>query len=139
MTLTLTPLDRAAARLEAIKSEEAALRARRLQAENDILDLVSATTNEGTVTTTGALYTIKVTYGINRTVDRAAFDAIKGDIPDAIRDRIIRWKPEVDLRELRYVQQREPAVYGVLAQAITAKPAKPSVSVEAIEAKQEAA
>jgi hypothetical protein len=37
------------------------------------------------------------------------------------------------------VQQREPAVYGVLAQAITAKPAKPSVSVEAIEAKQEAA
>ena len=58
---------------------------------------------------------------------------IANDIPEAIAKRVFRWKPELDLRELRYVQQNEVELYGVIAQCITMKSAKPSITVERVE------
>ncbi len=55
------------------------------------------------------------------------------NIPEVIAKRLFRWKPELDLKELRYLQSNEVDLYGIVAQAITMKPAKPSITVERVE------
>ena len=73
------------------------------------------------------------------TLDRAALEAVRAEVPAALFEQAIEYKPALKTAGLRYLQQNEPETYAVLAQAITAKPAKPSVRVEAIAEAKEAA
>jgi hypothetical protein len=45
-------------------------------------------------------------------------------------DRVIRYKPDLSLRDLRYIEDNEPEYYRAFAGAITTKPAKTSLKVE---------
>lgn len=131
-------LGRAARNLELAKHTEKLATAARIEAENQLLDLLTAKL-EGSVTTNADGYKVTVTYGFNRTVDEAALNAIKDEIPTGLFDQVINYKPSLILAGLRHIQSNEPDTYAVLAQAITSKLAKPSVKVEAIEPLQEAA
>lgn len=130
--------DEAAAALEAAKIEEARATAKRLEAEQRMLSLIEAK-DEGSVTARGHAYRVTVTYGVNRTVDPAALEAVREKLAPAIFERAFRFKPDVNLTGLRYLQANEPELYAIAAQAITAKPAKPSVRVEAVEPVRRAA
>ena len=66
-------------------------------------------------------------------VDAAALSAIRGQVPAALLEQAVEYAPKLKLPGLRYLRNNEPETYRVLAQAITAKPAKPSVSIEPIE------
>lgn len=75
------------------------------------------------VTTTGK---------INRTVSGQIWDEVKGKIPAPLANRLVRFKPEVNLKELRYVELNEPEWFAIIAPAITAKPAKPALEVKEV-------
>ena len=94
--------------------------------------------DEGSVTLKGESYKVTITYGVNRTLDQAALEAIKDGIARELFDQAITYKPSLVLAGVRFLQNNEPDSYAVLAQAITSKPAKPSVKLEQL-AMQEAA
>lgn len=126
-------LERAAEALIQAKAAEQIATQRRLEAERDVLHLLGEISAEGTHKSSAGAYTVTVRSSMTRTIDRDVLVQIAPQIPEAIGKRLFRWKPELDLRELRYVQDNEPELYGIVAQAITMKPAKPSISVERME------
>lgn len=127
-----TALERAARALAAAKGVEEVARDARLKAENDLLALLPSTA-EGTITEVAGDLKVSVRYSIHRTVDQAKLSEIAPQVPEAIGKRLFRWKADIEMRELRFLQGNEPEMYALVAQAITARPAKPSVSVEPVE------
>lgn len=127
----MNAFDAAAAALEAAKIEEAKATAKRLDAEQMMLALMPAR-DEGSASERGLHYRVTVRYGVNRSVDVAALESARHQIAAPLFEQAIGYKPEIRLAGLRYLQNNEPEVYAILAQAITAKPAKPSVSIERV-------
>ena len=134
----MNAFDQAAANLEAAKAAEAQATAARIAAEQAVIRLMPQR-DEGSVTERGLRYKVAVTYGMNRSVDMASLAAVRDKIPHALFDQVVEYAPKLRLAGLRYLQNNEPDTYAVLAQAITAKPAKPQVKVEPIEAAAQAA
>lgn len=125
-----SPLEQAAARILRAKAAEMAANAERVSAERDLVAILGdSLPAEGTHHTESGMYKVTVKTGINRRTDRKALEAISDRVPEAFKQRLIRWKPEVDLRELRFIQNNEPELAAVIAEAITESPAKPSVTV----------
>jgi len=100
---------------------------------------VAPSKSEGAVLSVGDGYRITTTYGVNRTVDAAALDAIRPQIPAALFEQAITYKPALVLAGVRFLMNNEPDTWAVLAQAVTAKPSKPAVKVEPLEAMKEVA
>ena len=125
-------LERAAEALIQARAAEIEANQRRLEAERDVLHLLGEIEVEGTHKSSAGAYTVTVRSSMNRTLDRDVLVQIAPQIPEQIAKRLFRWKPELELRELRYIQDNEPELYGIVAQAITMKPAKPSISVERV-------
>lgn len=136
-TRTLTLSD-ALTNLSAAKDVEAAATAARLKAEAELLAIVGELPTEGTTRQTDGSLVAVIRTSLRRSVDATALTRIAPQIPEAIGKRLIRWKPELDTKELRYVQNNEPQVYALLAEAIEVKPAKPSITLE-VAKQQEAA
>lgn len=134
----MNAFDQAASDLEAAKIAEDVARQTRIDAENRMLALLPDKT-EGSVTERGLHYKATATYGMTRSLDAAALAAIKDRIPEVLFEQAIEYKPAIKLAGLRFLQNNEPDTYAALAQAITAKPSKPSVKVESIEAAAKAA
>jgi len=126
-----TRLDTLCLALMRAKEDEEAARTARIAIENEIVQLVEPK-EEGSVTTAGSQFKASVTFGINRTIDRAVLDTLRDQVPAALFFRAFDYRPAIDTAGLRYLRNNEPDVYAQLAQAITAKPAKPSVKVEPI-------
>jgi len=126
-----TRLDTLCLALSRAKQDEETAREARIAIETEIVKLVEAK-DEGTAHAMGEQFKATVTFGVNRTVDRAALDAIRDQVPTALFFRAFEYRPAIDTAGLRYLRNNEPEVYAQLAQAITAKPAKPSVRVEAM-------
>jgi hypothetical protein len=125
-----THIEHLAARIAELKAEEQQANAMRIEAEKQLLAKLGELDAEGTSKFEAGQYQITVRCSVTRAVDREALERIAAQIPEAIAKRLFRWKPELDTRELRYVQNNEVELYGVLAQAITTKAAKPSISIE---------
>lgn len=126
-----TQLDTLCLALMRAKQDEDAARDARIAIETEIVRHVEACV-EGTTTATGTQFKAAVTFGMNRTIDREALEAIRSQVPEALFFRAIRYTPAIDTVGLRYLRNNEPETYAVLAQAINAKPAKPSVRVESL-------
>jgi hypothetical protein len=125
-------IDTLAAALEAAKIAENAASAARIDAENALIALCGCK-DEGSATHRGGAYKVTITGNVNRRVDPAALDAVRGALSPALFDQAFRYKPEVITAGVRYLQNNEPQAYAIAAQAITATPGKPSVRIEAIE------
>jgi len=134
----MNPIDEAAAVYELAKMQHDRTAEALAEAHSNLVALMPSK-EEGAVNMTGESYKVSITYGMNRTVDAAALSAIKDSVPVALFEQAIAYKPSIVLAGLRYLQSNEPGVYAALAQAITARPAKPSVKIEAITQEQLAA
>lgn len=126
-------IDTLAAALEAAKIAEARARDARIEAEEALL-AVLPTKDEGSATEHGVEYKVTARYGVNRTIDAPALEAVRAQVPAALFDQAFEYAPKIKLAGLRYLRSNEPDTYRVLAQAITAKPAKPSVALERVAA-----
>jgi hypothetical protein len=120
---TLTEL---AAALAAAKAAENAAKNERLLIEEQILTHMDKK-DEGTVSDKEA--GITVTYKITRTVDTEALQAAWASLPEHAH-KAFKWKADVDIRNLRSLKEFDEASYAVVTQFVTAKPAKPTVSVK---------
>lgn len=127
----MNPVDKAAYNLELAKRTESLASAARVDAEKDLIALLPVK-DEGSVTMKGEAYKVLITYGFNRTLDVAALEAIKSEVPTNLFEQAIDYKPSLVLAGCRWLMNNEPETWAILAQAVTSKPSKPSVRVEQI-------
>lgn len=86
---------------------------------------------EGSFTVNVGDFKVTTTGKINRTINAEIWEQIKAQIPPALAGRLIKpSKPELSLTEFRYIELNEPVYLDLISKAITAKPAKPSISVK---------
>jgi len=123
---THTPTDLATDWLQAKAAEEAAREAR-IRIEDEMIQALGCR-DEGSQTHDADGYKITITGKINRTLDRAAWESIASKVPEDLRP--VEYKPSLDLKGLRYLQDHNPDVYRVVAEAVTAKPGKASITVK---------
>lgn len=123
----MSDLQKLAAEWAALKAAEEDLRYKRLEVEGRIT-ANTGVREEGSKTHEAGRYRVTVKGGVNRTMDWAAWQQIKDRIPEALRP--VKVVEQLDDAGVRYLQLNEPQIYAVLAQALTAKAAKPYVSVK---------
>lgn len=117
------------ARLAEAKAAESAAQAARIEIEKAVLAFLP-TKPEGSVTRSLGAWKVTATYPVNRSIDAAALDSVRTELPMDLFDQAIDYKPVLNLSGLRVLQSAHPEAYALLAQAITAKPGKPGVKIE---------
>lgn len=127
-SMAVSELDRLAFAYQCAKNEEYAAKKKREEYEAQILALVTVE-DEGTAHTETEFYKITTTGKKSRSIDQAALSAVQERVPEAIFNRVITYKPGIDLKQLRYIESNEPEIYSALAEAITVKPGKPTLKI----------
>lgn len=126
-------LDALAFQWQAAKKAEQEANRARLEIEAKIVAMMPSDKDEGTTNESTESFKIKVERKLTRTVDVEVLALVAARLPEHVRDRLIRTKFEMDMREMRFLENNEPALYQIAAEAVTVKPAKPAVSITAID------
>ena len=112
-------------RLAEAKHQEAAARDTRLAIEEEILAHFEAPpTGEGTKTEGR----VSVAWKVTRKVDTALADHWAELGKNA--QQAFKWKPDIDLKALRALQQMDADGYAQAAKFITTTPAKPAITLK---------
>ena len=122
--LTLKQL---AAAWQAAKADEKAANARRLEIEEQIVELFPPAA-EGTETLEQDGLKVKVAFKLTRTVDTKALQVHWNSLSAFAQD-VFTWKADLSLPAMRRLQENHPDLYPSIAVFITSKPAKPTVSI----------
>ncbi len=125
-------LDELAYRVETAKFELSIAKRMVECCEQELIEALPCSKLEGSETTSTEFFRITTTGKLTRALDEEALCLVRSRIPEGIFDRVIRYKPELILRDLRYVEANEPDVYRLFADAITTKPAKTTLKIERI-------
>lgn len=107
--------------------------ARAKQAYTEIEDQVLAEVghkDEGTQHQETAFYKVTTTGRMNRTVDERELRMVQDSVPGDIFSRVFRFKPALDLKEYRFIQNNEPEIFQLVSSCVTSKPGKPGLKVE---------
>ena len=120
--------ERAARQVVEFKAIEDDAKARRVEAEEILVKMVEGKT-EGTVHEEDGGVKVTFTFKVTRTVDAAKVQQDWNQIPELVKDAFV-WKPDLVLKHMRALETANADAYAVLAQYITTKPAKPSVSIK---------
>ena len=131
-------IDTACEALMAAKLELKAAQWQHAAAEDALVAMVCSKL-EGASTHKGERYKVMTTGVIYRKVDEAALGAVRSALSPVIFDQVFRFTPEVKIAGVRYLQNNEPALYAIAAQAITATPGKVRVEVVELDLAREAA
>lgn len=110
------------------KREESVANARRIDIEQKILEITGCREEGSETITTDTGLKITVTGKLNRTLDAATWAELESVIPEALRPVV--YKPSLELKGLRYLENNEPDIFAIVSKAITTKPAKPSISIK---------
>ena len=114
------------AELRAAKEAEENAKQNRLKIENKIIALYAhPITGEGTHNDEE----FSISWKLTRTVDTEALSA-EFEMLGANVQKAFRWKPEVDVRQLRNLQELDAPAYAEAAKFFTSKPAKTSVTLK---------
>lgn len=113
------------------KQRETIAREERIALEEQIAALVG-TKEEGTTSLQEGNYKIKTVGKLTRSIDSNAIQADWSILPEPIQ-RCIKWKADIDIKQLRALESMRDDLVPVLAQYMTTKPAKVAVTVEVIE------
>jgi len=116
--------------LEAKRLEDEA-RARRLEVEARLIDLIGVK-EEGTTSIKTAYFKASTTGSLTRTLVKD-WEGVFAQLPDWVTDTAIRYKYEINVTGLKQLAAQAPDIYAQCLQAIVTKPSKPSVKVELLE------
>jgi len=111
---------------EAKRKEEAA-RDERVEIEERIVELTGHK-EEGSEAHKAGDYKVTVTGKLNRRLDVEAWANVEPQIPEEMRP--VKYEPKLDTKGLRYLEEKQPDIYRMVAQAIETKPAKTAVQVK---------
>lgn len=112
--------------LAAKQSEQEANKAR-LSIEDQIV-AITGNKAEGSETHDASGIKITVTGKMSRTLDISTWQGIESQVPSNLSPVI--YKPSLDLKGLRYIEENEPEIYALVSKAIAMKPAKTAVAVK---------
>ena len=76
-------------------------------------------------------YLVGTTQGITRTLDRTEVLKLADRLPEDTYKNLFTWKPALDLANYRALRDMAPNLASMVDDAITSKPSKPAVKVEA--------
>ena len=76
-------------------------------------------------------YLVGTTQGIVRTLDRTEVLKLADRLPEDTYKNVFTWKPALDLANYRALRDMAPNLASMVDDAITSKPSKPAVKVEA--------
>lgn len=124
-----TELDLAAQELREAELNLKTAQERRDRAMLRVVELVGVK-DEGTTSIKTGFFKISATAKLIRSLDESKLAALQSQVPPELFEKVVEYKPSLNLKALRAVEQANPAAYRVFAQAITVKPGKPSVKVE---------
>jgi hypothetical protein len=113
------------------KINEDAAKDRRIAIEQEIIALTGLP-DEGTLSVDAEGHKIKIEQKIDRKLDEKAWALIADKIPEAVRPVSIVETLKLDVKGVKWLRDNEPGFYKLLCGAMTEKPAKPSVKVEAV-------
>lgn len=125
-------LDELGTMLSMAKAAEKKAVDHRKQVEELIIDIIGAEV-EGSFTLTGDHYQVTTIGKLTRSIDAAKLPDIQSKIPQPLYERLFTYKPSLNLKELRYIQNNEPEYYEIVSEAITTKPAKTAVTFKELE------
>ena len=111
------------------KQMEASWREKRITTEDSILK-ITGSKQEGSETHKAGEFKVTVTGKMTRTLDADLWESIKDSIPENLRP--VSYKPSLELKGLRYLQNNEPEIYAIAARAIEMKPAKTAISIKEV-------
>ncbi len=125
-------LDKLAYELELAKSAEEHARKHRLTIEQQLCDEVGVK-GEGSRTCKGDYYKVTTSAGFTRTLDPKKWEDVKKRIPQSLSVGLVRTKVELNIKQLKSLQELDPTHYNIVAEAITTKPKKVAVKYERLE------
>lgn len=110
------------------KAAETQANLRRLDIEAEILKhFTPPEDGEGTVS--NKEQGVSVTYKITRSADTEALQDKWRQLPPIVQEAFT-WKATPALKQLKALQLANPEAYAIASQFVTAKPAKPSISIK---------
>ena len=125
-------LDKLAYELELAKRAEEHARNHRVTIEQQLCDVVGVK-GEGSRTCKGDYYKVTISAGFTRTLDQKKWESVKKRIPQSLLTDIVRTKVELNIKQLKSLQELDPTQYNIVAEAITTKPKKVAVKYERLE------
>lgn len=126
-----TPLDLACADLEEAKAAEDEARARRLLCEEAVLALVGVK-DEGTRTKKAAFYQASTAQTLTRSLVEN-YGEVLDALPAEVFNALVKYKPALDVRAFKALEDESPEYYRIAQAAVIAKPGKPQVKVRLLE------
>lgn len=87
---------------------------------------------EGSFTAHIGDFKVTTTGRLNRKVDERKLMEIASALPTALANRLVKTKHEINLKEFRYIENNEPELFKIVAEAVTTTPAKTSIKVERV-------
>ncbi|HPE62449.1 MAG TPA: hypothetical protein PLB10_19140 [Thiolinea sp.] len=127
-----TDLDEAASLYQQAKAAMAEAKAAMDVAERRLIELVANRKEEGTEKREGTRYKVSVRNGLNRSLNEKALMALQGVVPDEVLATAFKWKASLDLRVYRTLLDSNAPYLASLQAVVTAKPAKPTLTVEVL-------
>ena len=131
MTNSTTDIDLLAHALSLAKIEERHAKNLRIDAERALIDAIGVL-DEGSTSQSGHVYKITTTGNIYRTIDQALLEDIHAHIGGDLFSKVFRRKYDLVTPEFRTLKEQGGPAFLEVCRAVTEKPGKPSVSIEAI-------
>ena len=98
------------------------------QVNEALLDRITNQFDEGSNTVHVEGFKITTVAKLNRKLDAKVWEKIKNDVPEKYRD-VVTYKPAINLKRLRMVEEMKPEVFAKIAEALTTSPATTAVKV----------
>lgn len=123
-------IETACAEWRTYKHHEELAKEARLRAEESLIELLSFSKLEGSATEKTPAHKITLTAKLDRKLDMDAYLAIEHQLPQDMRP--VKTKVELDMKGVKWLEEKAPQYYAIVAPCITTKPAKTAVKVEFI-------
>ena len=123
-------IDALADRIVQLKGEKQDIQNQIDACQADLIEIVGIK-DEGSQSFHTDRYLVGTTQGITRTLDRTEVLKLADRLPEDTYKNVFTWKPALDLANYRALKDMAPNLASMVDEAITSKPSKPAVKVEA--------
>ena len=123
-------IDALADRIVQLKGEKQDIQNQIDECQAALIDIVGIK-DEGSQSFHTDRYLVGTTQGFTRTLDRTEVVKLADRLPPDTYKNVFTWKPSLDLANYRALKNMAPNLASMVDEAITSKPSKPAVKVEA--------
>ena len=123
-------IDALADRIVQLKGEKQDIQNKIDECQEALIEIVGIK-DEGSQSFHTERYLVGTTQNITRTLDRTEVLKLADRLPEDTYKNVFTWKPALDLANYRALKDMAPNLASMVDDAITSKPAKPAVKVEA--------